>query len=97
MKMDHKKQIDEVMDSLDGLKRAEPGPFIYSRILQRIEGNKKEYSTGRMVWLAAASFAVLIVLNYLVIRNAVSDKNMSSTGLPNQGYNLVNINTVNYN
>ncbi|MDF2436869.1 MAG: hypothetical protein K0Q95_1245 [Bacteroidota bacterium] len=97
MKMEQEKKIEEIMNSFDGMRRAQPSPFIYSKILQRIEGYNKEYSNTRLVWLAAASFAILIILNFLVIKNTVADKKMSSIESQSQGYNLVNVNTVNYN
>lgn len=98
MDMNSEKRIKEVMNSLDGMHSAEAGPFLYSKIQSKINQPAGGYSGIKLVWLAAASFAILVVLNIGVIKfinNSKTDKaeyQSSSTG-----YNLINTNYISYN
>lgn len=58
--------IDEVMESLDGIQPAEPGPFLWTRIVGKTQA-VKNIPAGYM-WLAAASFIILLSVNVLVIK-----------------------------
>jgi hypothetical protein len=64
--MDKEKWKEEVMSSLLGIKRAEPNPFLFTRIEERIE---KKY--GKLaVWkvrLAVAAMLVLLVVNSVIL------------------------------
>jgi hypothetical protein len=64
--MDNEKWKEEVMSSLLGIKRAEPNPFLFTRIEERIE---KKY--GKLaVWkvrLAVAAMLVLLVVNSVIL------------------------------
>lgn len=100
MDMNKDKWINEVMSSLDEVRSAEASPFLYNKILNRINSSKVEYTPAKLVWLAAASFLILIVLNFQAIRtndhsNSKSEKN-SVQEIASQ-YNLLNTNSINYN
>lgn len=95
MDMNKEKWINEVMNSLDDVKSAEANSFLYNKILNKIGSGEIEYAPMKLVWLAAASFALLAVLNFQA---------MKKTGSNNRGdiqeiasaYNLVNTNSINY-
>ena len=93
-------KIEEVMNSLDGIQKAEPNPFLYSKILNKISEKANEYTPMKIVWLAAASFALLLLLNWQALRSnhTGSKTNDKSTveELANQ-YQLLNTNPINYN
>jgi hypothetical protein len=97
MDMNSEKRINEVMKSLDGIQRAEAGPFLYTRIQSRIKDSVAEYTPARLIWLAAASLALLFVLNFSAIRHAVSGSENTSIESIASGYNLMNENSINYN
>lgn len=52
-KDDMKKKVDEVLNSLDGIRRATPQPWFFSRIKARLSRERAEEKT---VWGALASF-----------------------------------------
>lgn len=64
------KNIDEILDSLDGVKRATPPGFFYTRLRARME---KEAGTARSMprilrpsWIMAM-LAVILIINVTVI------------------------------
>lgn len=68
MEPEQENWINDVLGSLDGLNRTEPSPFLFARIRNRLLTNPSvAYVPNRMVWLAAASFAVLALLNWQII------------------------------
>jgi hypothetical protein len=69
MEPEKEKWIREVMGSLDNAQRAEPNPFLFTRIEQRLQSARPAaYVSTRMVWLAATSFVLLLFLNVQLIR-----------------------------
>jgi hypothetical protein len=67
-------KIDAAMSSLDGIKRAEVGDALFDSILHQLDEKKINVTTLvpiRTVWLAAASFALIVALNaVLLVQNA---------------------------
>lgn len=63
MEPEKTKWINAILNSLDGLQRAEPSPFLFAKIQNRLAA-RPDYVPMRTVWLAAASFALLAVLNW---------------------------------
>ncbi|MEZ0542095.1 hypothetical protein [Fibrella arboris] len=60
--------ITNVLGSLDGLKRSEPSPFLFARIQTRLSVSASgAVVPRRLVWLAAASFAGLALLNWQLV------------------------------
>ena len=68
MDMNNEKWINEVMNSLDDVKSAEANPFLYTRILSKISSGNVEHTPLKLVWLAAASFLLLVMLNFSIIK-----------------------------
>ncbi|MGF7217965.1 hypothetical protein GGR92_004142 [Spirosoma lacussanchae] len=65
MEPEKEKWIDDVLSSADGLQRAEPGPFLFASIRNRLTDRAVPVRLPmRTVWLAAASFGLLVVLNW---------------------------------
>ncbi|MCW3102804.1 MAG: hypothetical protein JWO09_1244 [Bacteroidetes bacterium] len=97
--MSNEKRIDEVMSSLDGIRQAEPNPFLYTRIMNKVEAAKGEYTPARIVWLAAASFALLVLLNLTAIRGITKKESAGNSDFKSvaSSYNLMNDNFINYN
>ncbi len=79
MEPEKEQWIREVMGSLDDAQRAEPNPFLFTRIEQRLKlARPAAYVSTRMVWLAAASFALLILLNGQLIRQKLASPTENS-------------------
>ncbi|MEZ0607534.1 hypothetical protein ACAW74_03410 [Fibrella sp. WM1] len=64
--------INDVLRSLDGLQPAEPSPFLYAKIRNRIAAPPVTYAPKRLVWLAAASFAILALLNWRLVGSSAN-------------------------
>lgn len=92
----NEKETDEIINSLEGLKPAEPGPFLYAGILERIRSAEEEYTPLRIVWLAAASFLLLLLLNIQALRRPGNGRQTSAKEIA-AGYHLLNTNMINYN
>jgi hypothetical protein len=99
MDMNKENWIEEVMNSLDGVKSAEANPFLYSRIVNKIHSAKVDYAPLKLVWLAAASFALLLLLNFTIIKSSNSKSKITSTEVQTlaNSYQLLNENALNYN
>jgi hypothetical protein len=98
MDMNREKWINEVMDSLDDVKSAEAGPFLYNRILNKLEKGEKAYAPARLVWLAAASLALLVLLNVFILRTrSMETRQRAETEQLANAYQLMNTSTINYN
>ncbi len=99
MKTEKEKWANDVMNSFDGIQSAEASPFLYNKILNKLNTNAKEYASAKLVWLAVASFALLILLNWQTVekskRNFRNEKN-SVKELANQ-YQLLTNDFINYN
>ncbi len=99
MDMNKEKWINEVINSLDDVNSAEVNPFLYTKILQKISSGNSEYAPMKLVWLAAASFALLLLLNFKVIKTSTSSSKNTKTEVQTleSSYQLFNENTLNYN
>lgn len=97
MDMNKEKWIEEVMSSLDDVKSAELNPFIYSKILQKVQSKKTASTPTKLVWLIAASFLLLLFFNLHAIKrtSVLSEKKTDVQELASQ-FDLLNANTVNY-
>ena len=93
------KWINEVMDSLDGIQPAEANPFLYSKILNKLNKINDEYAPTKLVWLSVASFAVLLILNIQTIKTIDSSSKNEKNELQNlaSNFQLLNTNSFNYN
>lgn len=96
MDMNKEKWINEVMNSLDDVKSAEANPFLYNKILNKLGSGEIEYTPMKLVWLAAASFALLAVLNFQVLKKTSGANNRTEVQEIANAYNLVNTNSINY-
>lgn len=100
--------IEEVMNSLDGVERAKANPFLYTRIVARLE---KQNSAWEKVayWLGKPVFAIGAVAIFLAVnisaimvdqnqadenmaRSNASEQLMASEFSNSQSYQLVDLN-----
>ena len=66
MKEDLQKKIDEILNSLDGLQRAEANPFLYGKIRNRLE-NGQPFVPSPLAWRLVVALAIVVVLNLFTI------------------------------
>jgi hypothetical protein len=78
--MENERWKEEVMQSLQGMQKAEPSPFLFTRIQARIA---KKY--GRIpswqLQLAAGALIVLLILNSVAM---LRSRSMETTMAPNE-------------
>lgn len=69
MRPEINKKIEETLNSLDGIRRAEPRPFFYTRLMGRLQRNEKT------IWETMGSFmakpvVVIAGLCFILVFNA---------------------------
>jgi len=66
--MENNSEIEKTLNSLDGLRKAEPGAFFYEKVMMKLEGREAKVVafSPALAWKAAACFGALIVLNVFV-------------------------------
>lgn len=92
MKADKEAWKEEVMQSLNGIQRAEISPFIFTRIQEKTKHSRNEESIVPLPKLAMAFAAVLLLcaLNVSAIKHFVPSKKMQQNAysFSNINYNL---------
>ena len=92
MKTDKEVWKEEVMQSLNGIQRAEISSFIFTRIQEKIKHSRSEESIVPLPKLAMAFAAVLLLcaLNVSAIKHFVPEKKMQQNAysFSNINYNL---------
>lgn len=102
------KRIDEALSSLDGIQRATPRPFFYTRLMAKIEQNEKgawenvSSFITRPVMLFATVCIVLLLNVAVLYKNHVSSAKITAAEqleqVPNDAYDVAsNTNTTIYN
>lgn len=101
---DIEKKIDQMLNSLEGIQRAEPTPFFFTRVKARLERDQKN------IWEAAGSFlarpviafatlCLILALNGFILfeKDTPSVANVYTTGLEDESILAVaNANTYDY-
>lgn len=61
-------EIEKTLNSLDNLQKAEANAFLYDKVIMKLQNKEAKVVSiaPRLVWQAAACFAVLITLNIFV-------------------------------
>lgn len=76
--MEHEKRTNDVMNSLEGMQRAEPSPYLYSKIQTRLNAKVEEKIPIRWAFVSMASLVILFILNILFtkpVTGSSTDKN----------------------
>ncbi|PBQ34055.1 hypothetical protein CNR22_20480 [Sphingobacteriaceae bacterium] len=91
------KWINETENSLERIRPAEASPYLYSKILNRLQSEEKESIPTRLAWLAGATLLLLLCINLLVI--SISGFGTTNSGLEPLSHDLqlMNTNSINYN
>jgi len=75
---------DNVMASLDGIKQAEPNPFLFTRIESKLDQVRVQYISSTKLKLAAVGLVILIAINAWAItglKKNYADEASNSSGL----------------
>src|SRR5258708_5781400 len=94
------KWLQDIENSLQGLKPAESNPYLFSKIMNRIASTRMENTVSpKALWLTAASLIALVLINLAVITVMHSKESNQKPGLESfsMQLGLMNTNSVNYN
>jgi hypothetical protein len=102
---DMNKRLENALNSLDGIQRAEPQPYFFTRLKARIAAREKEWSgiagfIGRPVFALAMICIVLFVNTWILFdnnqeSNLQNNTSQVDTELPDE-YNLAVTTFYNY-
>ena len=85
-------RANKALEQLSGMKKAEVPPFLFTRITNRIESEKRERLTPRLAWSLALGLALVFAFNLRLIVPSFSSTPTNS-GL-NQTVNVYPENTL---
>lgn len=77
MKKDLQSRIEETLNSLDGMQRAESSPFLCSKIRNRMQ-SVKEYVPQSLAWRMIAALVIVALVNLFTLFHFNSDKQTNS-------------------
>jgi len=75
--MEKENWIENILNSTNGIMQVTPSENMFSKIQQKI--NKQNKLSQKTVWLVAASIAVLLALNFTVLRTKFIESKTSTT------------------
>jgi hypothetical protein len=80
-------KVDEVMESLDGIHRADPGPWFFTRLSQRLRTQPKSVwvSVGAFLSrpaIAISGIAAVLMLNLVLLLNEKKEVETASLRQP---------------
>jgi len=87
MRPEINKKIEETLDSLDGIQRAEPRPFFYTRLMGRLQRNEKTIWETMGSFMAKPVVAVAGLCFILVFNAFMLLRQETGTTLPSQAHN----------
>ena len=79
MNKDLQNRIDETLNSLDGLQRAEANPFLYSKIQNKFQ-NRPAFMPQKFAWRMVIAVAVIALVNLFTIRHFQTEKTNGTNG-----------------
>jgi hypothetical protein len=57
------KQIEQALNSLDGVKRAQANPFLFTRVMEKLQFQAPLLLKPRLIWRVAFSMLLILFLN----------------------------------
>lgn len=91
--------IKEIENSLSGLNLVEPNPYLFSKIMNKLEQRTVSVLSKKWLWLSLSAVLVLALLNLLImlyLTNSFKPINSDLQDLSNH-YKLFSTSTLNYN
>jgi hypothetical protein len=65
--------IDRVLQSIEGITPADGNPYLYHRVLLKLKSQTQEVISLRAVWMSAAAFVALLVLNVAALKTGINN------------------------
>lgn len=77
------KKVDDALSSLDGIQRAEPAPFFYTRVIGRLQRKESVWEkTGSFIARPAVVIAGLVLILAVNISLLFSQQSSTKTSTP---------------
>lgn len=105
-KPDIENNLERALDSLDGVKRATPGPYFFTRLRARMAREEKEWGgviglISRPVYALAIICVVLSINTWIVFKDTTETSttgsfNTNSNDIPEEEYNVAVTTFYNY-
>ncbi len=76
--MEQEKWSSEILNSLNGMEKAEPSPYLFSKIQTRLHYSKEEKVPLKWAFLSMASLCIIFFLN-ITVAKAISNDDARST------------------
>ena len=76
-----KRRIDDVLDSIEGIQRANAPESLFAAIEQHIDANVKRVIPIRTVMAAAASIMLLLSVNVYLLSNTSNAESLSNSDM----------------
>ena len=80
MKNDTHKKIDDVLNSLDEIQRAEASPYIFGRVRNRLVSDR-EIVPAKLAWRLVTILVIVAALNLFTMRYFGGKENTDVTGV----------------
>lgn len=91
------KWINEIESSLNDIESAEVNPYLYSKILNRIQVKKETIVPSKLVLLSASALVLLIILNFFIFKSMNNSPSRNDLKTLSNTFKLFNENNINYN
>ncbi len=90
--------INETENSLNHLKAVDVNPYLYSKIINKLNFNENEFVSGKLVWATSLSIVIILILNIYAVRfNLKSKSSSTKTEIQSLSSELYLTNTIDYN
>ena len=60
-------ELESILSSLDGINKAEPAPFFYTRLTARMQGEEKSWLASVIKYVTRPAFAIGVSLFFLIL------------------------------
>ena len=85
--MSRKYTPDEILESLDGAQRAEPNPFLFTRIVARMTKEETGFFAKVFKIITAPAFSLGITILFVIINGYFMMKNTGKNTIDSADYN----------
>jgi hypothetical protein len=86
--MENSKRIDDVLNSLDGVHRAEASPYLFSKIKNRLD-ERPVVLPGRLAWRLIMALLIIAAMNFYTLKYLrYENTDLNKAGIIASDYNI---------
>lgn len=91
--------INNVESSINGILSAEVNPYLYSKILTKIQSKTNQLIAPKFIFASLIALLILITLNIFIFKSSFTNSTSAANDLKklSNTFQLLNENTLNYN